>query len=344
MYGEGQEKYEADGGKTDFDAIGYLRGKEWEALKQNIKDNLMAPLQLVGTLQELAGRIGGSEGAQEAGGEDGEAAPEFTDGIVDLFAVNRLAIEVGNSCLIFSNGIIQIKADTYMQLGTDRSVTYEHLEDANYTWRDMILDVTQLALDVVGALPIPGVSTAANLVNAGISLARGDYVGAAISAGTAVASLLPGANTVMAGAKVAATVATKAPKALKAVRTVANVVKAVRSGAETLNIVLTTGMAVYDVGAAVIDGSFDLNDPECRQDVFSILQGASAGAQRGIDKNTTMGEDGKPGLWIKKNAGRQRMPAGRRGRLRWLREPKRCVRSWMRCRQTVVKTANPSIW
>ena len=38
--------------------------------------------------------------------------------------------------IIFANGIIQIKADSYMELGTDRPVTYEHLEDANYTWKD----------------------------------------------------------------------------------------------------------------------------------------------------------------------------------------------------------------
>lgn len=312
MYGEGQTKYEADGGNTSFDALAYLQDKQWDALKQNVKDNLMAPFQIVGTLQELAGRIGGSDEA-EAPAEEA-AAPEFTEGVVSIFGMRMLVLKVGNSSITFSNGIIQIKADTYMQLGTDRSVTYEHLEDANYTWRDMLLDVTQLALDIVGALPIPGVSTVANLANAGISLARGDYVGAAMSAGTAALSLLPGANTAAAAGKVAATVATKAPKVMKAVSTIAKVVKAIKSGAETASMILTTGMALWDVGSAMLDGSFDWNDPQCRQDVFSIMQGASTVAQSGIEKNTTTDKDGKKRFMNKderKTAKQQRRDARR---------------------------------
>ncbi|MEE1255056.1 MAG: DUF6531 domain-containing protein, partial [Lachnospiraceae bacterium] len=291
MYGEGNDKYEADGGKADFDAMAYLQGKEWDRLKQNIKDNLMAPLQIVGTLQELAGRIGGSDETETEAME--EAAPEYTDGVIDIFALNNLVLEVGTTTISISNGIIQIKTGTYMQLGTDRSVTYEHLEDANYTWRDMALDVAQLALDIVGALPIPGVSTVANLANAGISLARGDYVGAAISAGTAALSLIPGANTAVAAGKAAVTAATKASKVVKAVSAVAKVVKALKTGAESANMLLTTGMAVYDVGKAVADGSFDWNDPDCRQDVFSILQAASSGVQGGIEDNKIKDADGK---------------------------------------------------
>ncbi|MFG6367758.1 MAG: hypothetical protein K1W16_04935 [Lachnospiraceae bacterium] len=36
------------------------------------------------------------------------------------------------------------------------------------------------------------------LINTGVSLARGDYVGAAMSAGTTVVSLIPGANSAVA--------------------------------------------------------------------------------------------------------------------------------------------------
>lgn len=302
MYGEGQGKFESDGGKTDFDAMEYLQSKSMEGLKKNIIENLKSPFAVVGTVQELAGRIGGSAGTEVESVE--ESAPEFTDGIVDLFAVESLTIQVGSSSIIFSSGIMQVKADTFMQLGTDRSVVYEHLEDANYTWRDMILDVTQLALDVVGALPIPGVSTVANLVNAGISLARGDYVGAAISAGSAALSLIPGANTAAEGVKAAtkgtklattaAKVASKAPKVMETMKNITKAAKILRTGADTLNLTLLAGMSVYDIGNAVADGTFDLNDPDCRQDLFNILQGASAASQYGIEKNTTTGKDGKP--------------------------------------------------
>lgn len=283
MYAAGEDKYKTDGGATQFDVLAYLNGKRWDALKQNIKDNLMAPFQVVGTLQELAGRIGGSSETEENPAE--EAPPQFDDGVIDLFGLTAADFSVGSTSVTFADGILQIKANTYLQLGTDRTITYEHLEDANYTWRDMLLDVTQLALDVVGALAPPGISTAANLISAGISLARGDYVGAAMSAGAAALSLIPFANTATAGGKIAAK-AGKVAKAAKGVKEAVNsmkavkMVKALKTGAEGLNMFLTTGMATYDVISAICSGEFSLDDPECRQDLFSILQGASTAAQR----------------------------------------------------------------
>ncbi|MFF2094566.1 hypothetical protein [Paenibacillus sp. NPDC058174] len=60
-----------------------------------------------------------------------------------------------------------------------------------------IMDGVQLALDVAGM--IPGVGIVANVVNAGISVARGDYVGAALS----MAACIPFAGAVIKGAKLA---------------------------------------------------------------------------------------------------------------------------------------------
>ncbi|RDY27788.1 hypothetical protein, partial [Lachnotalea glycerini] len=175
MYGEGDTKYTSDGGTMEFDAMSLLASRSYNALKQNVIQTIEAPFQVVGTLQELTGRIGGSAGTESEA--EAEAALEFEDGAARILSLDKLIMQVGTTCVTFAGGVIQIRTNAYMQLGTDRSATFEHLEDANYTWKDMILDVTQCALDIVGALPIPGVSTAANLVNAGISLARGDYMG-----------------------------------------------------------------------------------------------------------------------------------------------------------------------
>ena len=283
-YGEGARKYAEDGGKDleDYNAFLTLASREWEAIKENVWGNLTSPLQLVDTLQELSGRMFGN-------GEEAETAeeivpdPPFEEGVIDLFALGIVVLQVGNSFLIIADGIIQIKTDTYMQLGTDRSIVYEHLEDANYTWRDMFLDIAQCALDIVGALPIPGLSTAANLVNAGISLARGDYLGAAMSAATAAASLIPGANTAVAAGAATVKAVSKTAKVLNMVKGIVKIAKAIKTGADTLNMVLTTGMSIYDIGVAIHDKSFDWNDPECRQDVANILQGVSATAQAGIE-------------------------------------------------------------
>ena len=184
-----------------------------------------------------------------------------------------------------------------MQLGTDRTITYTHLEDANYTWKDMVLDLTQCALDIVGALGIPGVSTAANLANAGISFARGDYLGAAMSAGQSLLSLIPGGSTLAAPA-VAAKVASKLGKAGKAVGQVVKIATLLASGAgkvEKGNMLLTSGIAAYDVGTALWAGEFDLNDPDCRQDLASIAQGLTGGAKGKIEGGGKKGHEGKEG-------------------------------------------------
>lgn len=201
-----------------------------------------------------------------------------------MMALDRLVIQTGDSSLIFGDGIIQVRSNAYMHLGTDRSITYAHLEDANYTWRDMFLDLTQCALDIVGALPVPGVATAANLVNAGISLARGDYLGAAMSAGQAALSLLPGANTATAPA-VAAKIATRAGKIGRAAGKVVQAARLLASGAENLNLLLSTAMAGCDVAAAILSGEFDLSDPDCRQDIAALFQGAGAGAKGKMENN-----------------------------------------------------------
>jgi len=85
------------------------------------------------------------------------------------------------------------------------------------------LDVTQITLDVVGL--IPGVGEIADLANAGISLARGDYVGAALSATAAI----PFAGWAATGAKATRKVAKAVDgvaggsKAAKAVKTAVKV-------------------------------------------------------------------------------------------------------------------------
>ncbi|MBA4531310.1 RHS repeat-associated core domain-containing protein [Brevibacillus halotolerans] len=76
-----------------------------------------------------------------------------------------------------------------------------------------LLDGVQLALDVVGMIPVVGI--VADVANAGISVARGDYSGAALS----LAACVPFAGAAATGAKLGM----KAAKALKMGKTVAKV-------------------------------------------------------------------------------------------------------------------------
>ncbi|MCG7318599.1 RHS repeat-associated core domain-containing protein [Brevibacillus laterosporus] len=76
-----------------------------------------------------------------------------------------------------------------------------------------LLDGVQLALDVVGMIPVVGI--VADVANAGISVARGDYAGAALS----LVACIPFAGAAATGAKLGM----KAAKALKMGKTVAKV-------------------------------------------------------------------------------------------------------------------------
>ncbi len=282
-YAQGEETYKADGGNTDFNALELLAKANMEHVKENVKNNLLAPFQVVNTVQEFGGRFTGEKGIQKTSeGED--APPEFEDGVVNLLSLERMVIQVGSSYIIFGDGLIQIKSNAYLQLGTDRSITYEHLELENYTWRDMALDLTECALDIIGVLPIPGVSTVANLAKMGISLAKGDYVGAAIDAAQATLSLIPGGNTV--GAPLAAAeTASKASKAMQAVNAVIAVVKTLSTGAQILDLTLNVTMSAWDIGEALKNGEFDLNDPACRQDLAMLFRGATELGKSKIESN-----------------------------------------------------------
>jgi len=77
---------------------------------------------------------------------------------------------------------------------------------------DEILDRIQLGLDIIGIIPLVG--EAADIVSAGISLARGDYVGAGLSLLSAI-PFVGSAGTAAKAARHAGKAATKPAKSLK---------------------------------------------------------------------------------------------------------------------------------
>ncbi|WJQ80276.1 YwqJ-related putative deaminase [Brevibacillus brevis] len=102
----------------------------------------------------------------------------------------------------------------------------EQQEEEESGWGGF-LDGVQLALDVVGL--IPGLGEIADLANAGISLARGDYAGAALS----LAACIPFAGWAATGAKLGA----KAHKALKGTKVGQKVLEVADSAADVVKTV-----------------------------------------------------------------------------------------------------------
>ncbi|UJF32207.1 hypothetical protein [Paenibacillus hexagrammi] len=94
-----------------------------------------------------------------------------------------------------------------------------------------LLDGVQIALDVVGL--IPGLGEVADLANAGISLARGDYVGAALS----LAACIPFAGWAATGAKFAR-------RGMEMYQAGRAVVKAATKAADAVRSVVKAGEAI----------------------------------------------------------------------------------------------------
>ncbi|MFB5764109.1 hypothetical protein ACE5LO_27525, partial [Paenibacillus medicaginis] len=125
----------------------------------------------------------------------------------------------------------------------------------------------QVVLDVVGCIPVVG--EIADLANAGISLARGDYVGAALS----VASAIPFAGWAATGAKAARRVAqaTKlGSKAVKAVDKAATVVKSAKEVAESLTVAGMGSLGKVYTGARSMGSN--LNQAEVLQKLKTAMQ------------------------------------------------------------------------
>lgn len=107
--------------------------------------------------------------------------------------------------------------------------------DGMFPW-DKVLNVVQVGLDVAGM--VPGVGNAADLVNAGISLARGHYGEAALS----LAAAVPLAGLAAGGAKIAG-------KGVKAVKAASEAKKGVKATVE-IGEAIMTNPHIDDLSAA----------------------------------------------------------------------------------------------
>ncbi len=118
---------------------------------------------------------------------NGEADPEpdaeqFETGVLTLYGYQYLDLVVGSSCISLDSDV-HVYADEFWWLGYERG-SHSSQEKPLQDWWETTLDVIQLGLDIAGYFPAVGI--AADLINAGISLMRGDISGAILSTVAAV--------------------------------------------------------------------------------------------------------------------------------------------------------------
>lgn len=118
MYTTGDIQYKATGGVSKGNALESLNGSICRRTEQSVKENLKKPEQVMTDVEELAGRIGGAEGTEA----HAEESPTLDEGKAEVIAGKKLVAEVGSTSLSIGEGILEIKTNTYLELGTDRSV------------------------------------------------------------------------------------------------------------------------------------------------------------------------------------------------------------------------------
>ncbi len=246
-----------------------------------IKGQISAPLQVVSSVEELFSPKKAPEGV-----ETPEPIERFEEGVTYLMGQEATIFNVGQSYLALDPVNINIKTPLYRQLGFERR-EYAMESEENKSWLDTILDATQLALDIVGC--IPGVGEVADLVNAGISLARGDYYGAAASLMGCIPGVGDAAKVAMKGAKMAS----KAGKALKAIKTAVKVTQAFLTGAGTVNTLLTSANALKDVFGLIKEGKFDITNREHVDMLITIGQSTTIAANHAAKKKKKKDADAK---------------------------------------------------
>ena len=117
----------------------------------------------------------------------------YDTGVITIYGLSEVTFQVKNSRLVM-NTDIYIDAKSFGWMGYEKG-EHDIVEEEYQDWWSMGLDVLQLGLDLCGF--IPGIGVFFDLANAAISLARGDYCGAAMSAIAAI----PGIGDGLAAAK-----------------------------------------------------------------------------------------------------------------------------------------------
>ena len=246
-----------------FDQFGNILGSQFGGMLDSMTFGIFTP--------EVKNEAVGSE-------------ESFEKGVITLYGFNRLNLEVGSSRIEMDSDI-RIAADHFYWLGYE---VQEHSkqEKAYTSWWETALDGLQLVLDIAGC--IPGLGAIPDLINAGISLARGDIAGAAMSALCAIPLVGDAAAVVKIGGKAAKGVA-KVAKAAKAISKSTKAMKAIAAvqllyqGAQLVYTVYQSRDAFASIYKRIKSGEFSLTNIEDVNNLITALNVAPSVIGMGQD-------------------------------------------------------------
>ena len=144
----------------------------------------------VQAISGVAGLFTGNGAEESVPAKESEDEPPATTGIINLRASDSFQLSVpqegGSWIKMDADGIMALSSKQYEMYGSHRG-NFERVELSNQTTRDSILDGIQIGLGIISAIGtcIPGigwgVAVVANVLDASISVGRGDMIGAGMA-------------------------------------------------------------------------------------------------------------------------------------------------------------------
>lgn len=186
-----EEIYKSESGEVS--AVDFAKDVIEDTLKTQGKKALDMAKGMV-MFDLWAGLFGGKKGDNEDEESEGEAPLET--GVATLYGYEKLILQVDKNSIMMDTENIHISTDTFKWLGYDR-MTHAAEELPLQDWWETALDGLQFALDIAGCIPVFGAIP--DLINAGVSLMRGNFAEAAMSA----VSAIPGIGDAVGAAKIA---------------------------------------------------------------------------------------------------------------------------------------------
>lgn len=264
---QGRAKYTADGGLTKIDLIEKTAAKIVKNAGKHVVDNIVETAQGL-VFYDLWGNAGDSGNQGES-----QAAPEvFDTGTVTIFGKTFMELAVGDSIIVLSDSSIMFQSPEFEWLGFTKN-SHEEQSKENKDWWDTLLDGVQLALDVMGMFPVFGFVP--DLINAGISLARGDIAGALMSAVAAI----PGVGDAVGAVKIVA----KGAKLLQKFEKVIKVAKLIYAGANLIATYIRNKDDLIKLYKVIRDKKFDITNPKDWDLVITALSTAQSTADTAKD-------------------------------------------------------------
>lgn len=252
---KGNQTYVSEGGMDFWERQCAISSQRWDQSMENLQKNFVDTFTFV-NLRKAIGML--SQDDIPPVEEQEIEQEQYTRGVLTIYGLNTVTLQVKRSVIVLDVDVY-IGADAFNWLGYSKGEHEPAIEEYK-DWFELGLDIIQLGLDIAGFFcPI------CDVINAAISLVRGDVAGTLLSLIAIIPVIGDGLKSVSSVAKVAEKI-DSASKFGKIIKTT----NVIWSGVSYVDQIPSMGIASYEI---MQDGKFDLTDPTEWQKLVSIVKG-----------------------------------------------------------------------